>query len=266
MVFLTLDNWYPVSVMMKINSSLKIEMTVSIWIYFHSIYVVCQDMEGNFMFLKFTQNKIWYFILTEIGAKNISMMEHLIPGYTLHHIIPNKNKCGGVGIYFSECIDCVTVLDELSVKLTCGCCKCETASLFVECLFRGTYYIIGGIYRHPNGRVAHFVHDLENSLSKKSPDRRVVIAGDMNIDVIRISENEGTLLYVTTLLSYKYLPYITMPTRITSHSATCIDHIFVKNPTNDAIANTISGIFYCDITDHLPCFISISRDPRFRLN
>ena len=40
-------HWYPVSIMMKINSSQKIEMTVSIWIYFHSIYVVCQDMEGN---------------------------------------------------------------------------------------------------------------------------------------------------------------------------------------------------------------------------
>ena len=145
-------------------------------------------------------------------------------------------------------------------------CYCLRWSLFVECLFRGTYYMIGGIYRHPNGRVAHFVHDLENSLSKKAPDRRVMIAGDMHIDVIRVSENEDTLLYVTTLLSYKYLPYITMPTRITPHSATCIDHIFVKNPTNDAITNTISGIFYCDITDHLPCFISISRDPRFRLN
>ena len=47
MVFLTLDNWYPVSIMMKINSSQEIEMTVSIWIYFHSIYVVCQDMDGN---------------------------------------------------------------------------------------------------------------------------------------------------------------------------------------------------------------------------
>ena len=33
-----------------------------------------------------------------------------------------------------------------------------------------------------------------------------------------------------------------------------------------AITKTISSIFYCDITDHLPCFISISRDPRFHLN
>ena len=156
------------------------------------------------------------------------MMEHLIPGYTLNYVIPNKNKCGGVGIYSNECIDCVSVLDELSVKLTCGCCKCEIESLFVECSFRGT--ILLEVYIDiQNGRIAYFVHDLENSLSKIASDRRVVIVGDLNIDVIRFSENEDTLrLYVTTLLFYKYLPYITMPTRITSHSATCIDHNFAK--------------------------------------
>ena len=51
-------------------------------------------------------------------------------------------------------------------------------------------------------------------------------------------------------MSYGYLPYITLPSRITEYSATCIDHIFVKYAKNHMpqIAGTLSGMFYCDIT------------------
>ena len=50
-----------------------------------------------------------------------------------------------------------------------------------------------------------------------------------------------------------------MPSRITSFSATCIVHIFVRiadknRITSDDIA---SGFLFNDITDHLPCFITI---------
>ena len=47
-----------------------------------------------------------------------------------------------------------------------------------------------------------------------------------------------------------------MPTRITEHSATCIDHIFVRHPQKQIHTPVNAGIFYCDISDHLPCFIS----------
>ena len=61
-------------------------------------------------------------------------------------------------------------------------------------------------------------------------------------------------------LNKKFLPYITLPTRITSHSATCIDHIFIRfseSYANKHLRDTTSGIFFCDITDHLPTFTSI---------
>ena len=42
----------------------------------------------------------------------------------------------------------------------------------------------------------------------------------------------------------------------TVFSATSIDHISMKksNKENDVL-NTLYGMFYCDISDHLPCFI-----------
>ena len=44
------------------------------------------------------------------------------------------------------------------------------------------------------------------------------------------------------------VPTIIHPTRITNHSATLIDNIFSNIP------HIGSGIFYSDISDHLPIF------------
>ena len=56
-------------------------------------------------------------------------------------------------------------------------------------------------------------------------------------------------------MSFKYLPYITVPPRITQISTRCIDHIFMKTSQKDKVLNIMSGLFYCDITDHVPCFL-----------
>ena len=45
------------------------------------------------------------------------------------------------------------------------------------------------------------------------------------------------------------MPTITLPTRITSHSQICIDHIFLKCDANTYIT---SCVLYNDISDHLP--------------
>ena len=79
----------------------------------------------------------------------------------------------------------------------------------------------------------------------------------MNIDSIKIF-NEDVVSCVTTLMSYGYLPYmITLPSRITDLSMTCIDHLFVRLNHREKVLNIVSGLFYCDINDHLPSFVSI---------
>ena len=69
-----------------------------------------------------------------------------------------------------------------------------------------------------------------------------------NIDVIS---------YMTTMMAYKYLPYITLQSRITQLSTTCIDHIFMKKSHKAKILNTLCGLFYCNISDHIPSFLSL---------
>ena len=43
-------------------------------------------------------------------------------------------------------------------------------------------------------------------------------------------------------------------------SMTCIDHIFVRLSRREKILNIISSLLYCDISDHLPNFLSIKHN------
>ena len=68
-------------------------------------------------------------------------------------------------------------------------------------------------------------------------------------------------------MSYGYLPYVTLPPRITDFSTTCIDHIFIRDTNNSQRHEEVAcGIFYCDITDHLPCFVTLKRQSNFVLD
>ena len=50
-------------------------------------------------FFNLMTTKLDVVVLTGIGTKNISLVENLLPGYKFYYITPDKNKCGGVGIY-----------------------------------------------------------------------------------------------------------------------------------------------------------------------
>ena len=207
-------------------------------------------------FLGSLKTEFHVIILTEIGSQNLTVVEKLLPNYTYFHKIPKKNYWGGVGIYVHNSLSNIGLLDETDIVLDCDCVKCEVQSLFVEFMFNGAMYTVGGICRHANGNISHFVSTLECVLHNSDTNRTTVLAGDINIDIIKFS-NEDVVSYVSTLMSFKYLPYITVPSRITQLSTTCIDHMFMKTSKKDKVLNTTSGLFYCEITDHLPCFLSL---------
>ena len=60
-------------------------------------------------------------------------------------------------------------------------------------------------------------------------------------------------MFLNTLASYKFLPTILRPTRITEFSATLIDNIFTNCPNS----NTHSCILIDNISDHLPIMLCI---------
>ena len=207
-------------------------------------------------FISNMETKFDVIILTEIGARNLSVVLNLFPAYTFHYVRPQNNNYGGVGIYTHNSLLNVVMMEDMVLTKSCDCSKCEFESLFIEFMYNGILYTVGGIYRHPSGNVSHFVSSLETILTKLDDRKNVILAGDMNIDLIKYT-NENVMSYMSTMMSYRYLPYVTLPTRITQFSTTCIDHIFVKKSHKEKVLSTLCGMFYCDISDHLPCFISL---------
>ena len=63
-------------------------------------------------------------------------------------------------------------------------------------------------------------------------------------------------MFLACMFSHSFLPFISQPTRITSHTATLIDNIF----TNHLPYAAINGIFFTDVSDHLPIFTFLSQD------
>ena len=190
-------------------------------------------------------------VLTEIGARNIGTVEHLLPNYDFYYTLPREIFYGGVGTYVSKSIGSIQTIDDLNFTKTCQCSKCAVETLYIRFDYGERSYILGGMYWHPNGNIKHFIEDLENT--KIDNKCTAIFVGDINIDLIKY-ENSDNSLYMSTLMSYGYLPFVTLPTRITDFSATCIDHN--NSHRHEEVA---CGIFYCDITDHLPCFVTLKR-------
>ena len=104
----------------------------------------------------------------------------------------------------------------------------DTENIWLEIKSRinACAYIIGGIYRHLNQHEQHFITGLENTLNIISRQNKTfIIAGDMNIDLTKFNIDSKTKEYLQRLLANSCLPQITLPTRITTRTATLIDHI-----------------------------------------
>lgn len=89
--------------------------------------------------------------------------------------------------------------------------------------------MVGCIYKHPTANVDDFTlkfQELVNEINLNKYD--TYILGDMNIGLLKHHMYQQTGRYLDMLYSHDLLPVITKPTRITSHTATLIDHIYTN--------------------------------------
>ena len=70
--------------------------------------------------------------------------------------------------------------------------------------------------------------------------------GDFNINLLKFQTHGKTNDFIESMISKGYLPLITKPTRVTTYSATLIDHIY----TNATSQNYDCGIIISDVADH----------------
>ena len=74
--------------------------------------------------------------------------------------------------------------------------------------------------------------------------------GDFNIYLLKFQTHGKTNDFMESIISKGSLPLITKPTRVTTYSATLLDHIYSKATSQ----NYDSGIIISDVADHFGTF------------
>ena len=97
----------------------------------------------------------------------------------------------------------------------------------------------------PNQNVYDFINSLNILMGLITKENKICyIMGDFNLNLMNHQSHQLTAEFLDVMFGYMFFPLITLPTRITSHTATIIDNIF----TNHSDDYSISGLLLSDIS------------------
>ena len=77
------------------------------------------------------------------------------------------------------------------------------------------------------------------------------LMGDLNLNLLNNQNHNATEEFLDGLYSHLFYPLITLPSQITSHTATLIDNIFCSHVQHIYLR---SGLLITDISDHLTIY------------
>ena len=234
----------------------------------------CQNLNAKFDELKiqietFRNNgcEISAFCLQETWLGEESDTSLLpIEGYTL---ISQGKMCSshaGLAIYLNNKYKCKTVKVFEDSNIWEG--------QFLEITYQTTTktIILGNVCRPPKDIKENYqtcIDEFANKLVYLNNNRNeVIIAGDCNIDLLKINDKPIISEYFDTITSHGFFPKITLPTRLSDHHGTLIDNCLCKLCTG--FFKSISGILISNISDHFPYVILLENTqpviavPKFR--
>ena len=166
-----------------------------------------------------------------------------IEGYTQIRKDRGYGRGGGVLMYVSDNLSFKPRNDLSSICKTAECLCIEVD------LPKEKNFIVCLVYRPPSNDVPSFLDDLESLLfTINSSNKSICVMGDFNIDLLNHCQN--SLRFQNILDSNAFCTMIDKPSRVSEHSSTLLDNIFVKSTKE----YSQSGLFYSEISDHLPVF------------
>lgn len=232
-------------------------------LHFSLMHMNIRSMNKNwnqFISLKSTVDHDFdVFALTEIGELNTQ--NHAAFLKDEYHYIedpPQTNRCGGAGLLLKKKYDYI----ERKDMVIQSCDELEIENVWIEIEVGNEHIIIGAIYRHPTrskNKVDTFSMHLENKLQIISQEnKQLLLVGDLNIDGLKLNADEPTTNFFDMIMAHNVMPKITLPTRITDHSISLIDHILHKTTPKNMDNQITTGNIFSDISDHLPNFILIN--------
>ena len=186
--------------------------------------------------------------LTETCLHDDNQDNFSFKNYDFVNVNRKLKKGGGVGIYISQHLKYKTRNDLNATK------EDIIESVFTEIPTKvSKNIIVGVIYRPPNSKFDEFERTLNETLSKIDKENKTCyLMGDFNVDMLKNETCDFANRLTQNLFTSFYFPLITMPTRITQHTATLIDNLFSNDL--EKINYSQNGLIFSDISDHLPIF------------
>ena len=175
-----------------------------------------------------------------------------ISGY--HPIVSNIRKDnsgrGGVALYVREDHHVIPRPD---------------LDIFVPFLFESVFVTlkdinltIGVIYRSPSADTAAFLQTYQQLFHTLNHEQeKIVLLGDFNIDLLDYHDDANVAEFVDSTFEFGFIPSITIPTRVTPTSASCIDNII----SDASLHDSVFGVLIEDVSDHFPIFCQFSKLP-----
>ena len=173
----------------------------------------------------------------------------------LLYTIFDTDDCHGerVGLYISD---------------TCTYSKREDVSVFIPHVFESTFFelqitkrkpiIVGVLYRpktHPRANLyfcfTRTIVDIQDIIS--SENKIAYLMGDFNTYLLKFATHPKTNDFIDNVIAQGFTPHIAKPTRITSTTATVIDHLY----SNHTHTNYDYEITVTYMTDHFGTFLLV---------
>ncbi len=116
--------------------------------------------------------------------------------------------------------------------------------------------IIANVYRSPSRSVDNFNKLLDTILRNLDIHSRkhIIVTGDFNIDLIKYQNGLNCQNLIEIMSKYGFVQLVSRPTRVTDHSQTLIDHVYVNQINNTLSCNVLT----VDISDHLATLTTIA--------
>lgn len=179
-------------------------------------------------------------LLTETQLTNDELFH--LPGYSCHLFNSCHSNYDGIAIFINlNSIPNASIVKE-SVLVNANAVR-------VSCNLGEERYTIIGIYRSPTTNALSLIRELDTLLPCLPPDTHQMCIGDININTLGSQKISNE--YLNMLYSHGFESRINLPTRVTSTSSTCLDHIFVKSRNN---VGGLAGVYRTALTDHFPVF------------
>jgi hypothetical protein len=174
-----------------------------------------------------------------------------IGGFRGYHSCREDKRGGGVSIFVSE-----KLKSKYNFDLTYVSPVAEFCTVNVSLSPRQSINVVG-FYRPPNNStIEPFCNIIRDDiLPSFTSSQMVLLGGDANINLL--NNNNVSNMYTNIFLAKYFLPYINLPTRVTGHSISSVDHIW-----SNIISDVRAGIFTTDITDHFTLFACLLNKKR----